>query len=195
MLNNTKPIKDDVAKLLASKLNKKSQLQKLEENSNNTSDGQPEPTPMNTEYHLDSILLPVTGIDSSAIPNGNDGTVFIISNTDIENGHMFNNAISITKDNEIFISNYNKTDVGKLPKLVPISSHSAEPIAKCQKRSESSVDLSSNGSNSEKHEQKIEHISPKVFIIDKNNESNQKVQSDDNKNVSFFPLTFYWNLW
>jgi hypothetical protein len=189
-LNNTKPIKDDVAKLLASKLNKKSQQQKLEENGNNTNDGQPEPTPMNTEFTLDSILLPVSTIDSANtlnIPNGNEGAVFIISNSNIENGHMFNNTISITKDNEIFISNYNKNDVGKLPKLVPISSHATETIAKCQKRTESSTDVSPNGLNVDKQEQKIEHISPKVFIIDKNNESCQKVQNDESLvNVSIF---------
>lgn len=198
VLNNTKPIKDDVAKLLASKLKKNKSNSKPEDSIKVEPDSQPH-TPQtpsqshdmfmtDAEFHIDNLTPLILPVDSGNTINLSDSDLIIISNVTNEvdnnpNHNLYNNAISITKDNEILFNNIHKGEA-MLPKLVPISSpHTTEPL-KCNKRSEPIN--SSNAKNGEE-------ASPKVFIIDKNNENSYQVQNEV-VNVSSNPTNLSYGL-
>lgn len=180
---NKKPIKENVAKALVSKLNKKNQ-QNLEQAANSstasssssstiTTTSQP-PTAqieMNPHYTQNvqaivseaswngSTLTSITGDKNPHIENGN--TIIIISNVELNpatsNGYTFTNY-------------HHQANTVALPKLVPISGlkTSTQTITAYENNN---ITIKDNNSCNEitNHEitEKFPNTSPKVFIIDK----------------------------
>ncbi|CAO1411089.1 unnamed protein product [Diamesa serratosioi] len=169
VLNNTKPIKENVAKALASKLNKKNLLHQTEQ-ANSMIDAslleeiqkQEHQNIMinDIEYNLDT-LTPIGGIkgkSNGSTDNGN--TIIIISNVELTAADP---VYTQNLDHNQMFPNTNgyKFDPANtvLPKLVPIGGG--------LKRNNSNVRSSDVKEPGEMEEGEL----PKCFIIDKSNES------------------------
>ncbi|KAG5681710.1 hypothetical protein PVAND_011120 [Polypedilum vanderplanki] len=186
---NKKPIKENVAKALVSKLNKKNQQQQNIEQAGITTVAVNETTQVSPQFTQSSH----TAIMSDATWNGN--SLAPISSASDKNGHIENGNTIIIISSNIELNPANTTNgytfanyhhQAALPKLVPISGlKSSQAVTSTGNTATTTFNISpkheiSNDNFSDIGE-KFPNTSPKVFIIDKSNGEHSKTQMKQSK--------------